>query len=214
VNRSSSLTTIGTAMTTRPPVAAVLAAAVLLAGCSATALDRSAPEEAPTSPVLSTASAAPPAPTVTSTLPGTAVIASAPPATPEPPPVDGRCPYLADEAVADINGQRTGTTRVIEVQPYPICIFSRTDGEWLASVRIISAGTPQAAVAAVDAHVPIDSSDPADQPAGWSGGSMVTESGSVYAVSRGSVAIVAESNQRQSIKGRQMVIAAIGNLGL
>lgn len=201
-------------MTTRSRVAAMLAAAVLLAGCSATAADRSAPEAASTSPVLTTAMAALPAPTVTSTLPGAAVIAAAPPATVEPPPVDGRCPYLTDEAVAEINGQRTGTTRVIEVQPAPVCIFSRTDGEWLASVRIVAAETPQAAAAAVDAHVPIDRSDPANEPAGWAGGSMVTESGSVYAISRGSIAIVAESNQRQSIKGRQMVIAAIGTLGL
>ena len=45
----------------------------------------------------------------------------------------------------------------------------------MASIRIIQADTPQAAVAAVDAHVPIDGSDPASQPPGWTGGSMVTD---------------------------------------
>ena len=43
---------------------------------------------------------------------------------------------------------------------------------------------------------------------------MVTDTGSVYAVSKGTMAIVAESNQQQSIKGRQMVISTVGSLGL
>jgi hypothetical protein len=116
--------------------------------------------------------------------------------------------------VADINGQHTGTTQVIDVQPQPVCVFYRSDGGWMASIRIIQADTPQAAVAAVDQHVPIDVSDPASQPPGWTGGSMVTDTGSVYAVSKGDIAIVAESNQQQSIKGRQMVIKAVANLGL
>lgn len=155
-----------------------------------------------------------PAPTLTSIAPGVTITAVPPPSTSEAAPVDGQCPYLADEVVAEINGQRTGTTKIIAGQPYPVCIFSRTDGEWLASVRVITADTPQSAVAAVDAHVPIGSSDPASQPPGWTGGSMVTDSGSVYAVAKGNVAIVAESNQPQSIKGRQLVIETVGNLGL
>ena len=152
--------------------------------------------------------------TVTSTAGGGTVLASPPPATQEPAPVDADCPYLANDAVADINGQHTGTTQIIDVAPYPICIFTRSDGDPLASIRIIQADTPEAAVAAVDAHVPIDGSDPASQPPGWSGGSMVTDTGSIYAVSKGTIAVVAESNQQQSIKGRQMVITAVGNLGL
>ena len=152
--------------------------------------------------------------TVTSTAGGGTVLASPPPPTPEPAPVDADCPYLANDAVADINGQHTGTTQIIDVAPYPICIFTRSDGDPLASIRIIQADTPEAAVAAVDAHVPIEGSDPASQPPGWSGGSMVTDTGSIYAVSKGTIAVVAESNQQQSIKGRQMVITAVGNLGL
>ena len=152
--------------------------------------------------------------TVTSTAGGGTVRASPPAPTPEPAPVDADCPYLANDAVADINGQHTGTTQIIDVAPYPICIFTRSDGEPLASIRVIQADTPESAVAAVDAHVPIDGSDPASQPPGWSGGSMVTDTGSIYAVSKGTIAVVAESNQQQSIKGRQMVITAVGNLGL
>ncbi len=152
--------------------------------------------------------------TVTSTAAGNTITAAPPPKTPEPPPTDGPCPYLSDDAVASINGQRTGPTQVIDVQPHPVCVFYRSDGGPLASIRVIQADTPQAAVAAVDQHVPIGSSNPAQQPPGWTGGSMVTDQGSIYAVSKGTIAIVAESNQQQSIKGRQMVITAIQNLGL
>jgi len=140
--------------------------------------------------------------------------AEQPPATQEPAPVVADCPYLSDDAVADINGQRTGVTTVVAVSPQPICTFTRSDGGWLATVRIVQADTPAAAAAAVDQHVPVDRSNPAADPPGWSGGSMSTADGSIYAVSKGSIAVIAEANQPQSIKGRQLVTAAITNLGL
>ena len=143
-----------------------------------------------------------------------AASATAPPTTDEPAPVAGTCPYLSDDTVADINGQRTGVTTVIEVDPHPICTFTRSDGGWLATVRIVQADSPAAAAAAVDQHVPVESSNPADDPAGWTGGSMATGDGSVYAVAKGSVAVIAEANQPQSIKGRQLAVTAIANLGL
>ena len=37
---------------------------------------------------------------------------------------------------------------------------------------------------------------------------------SVYAVAKGAIAVVAESNQLQTVKGRQMVVTAIARLGL
>ena len=43
---------------------------------------------------------------------------------------------------------------------------------------------------------------------------MVTDTGSVYAVSKGTIAVVAESNQQQSIKGRQTGDHRVANLGL
>ena len=140
--------------------------------------------------------------------------AEQPPATQEPAPVVADCPYLSDDAVADINGQRTGVTTVVDVQPHPICTFTRSDGGWLATVRIVQADTPAAAAAAVDQHVPVDRSNPAADPPGWSGGSMSTADGSIYAVSKGNIAVIAEANQPQSIKGRQLATAAITNLGL
>lgn len=137
-----------------------------------------------------------------------------PPATDEPAPAPGACPYLSDDQVADINGQHTGVTTVVDVSPQPICTFSRSDGGWLATVRIVQADTPAAAAAAVDQHVPVDQSNPADDPAGWTGGSMPTDRGSIYAVAKGPVAVIAEANQPLSIKGRQLAAAAIANLGL
>jgi len=196
----------------------LLASAVLLAGvagCSAAASGPGAASPAPATVTQTVGTLTSQlATTITSTASANLVTASPPPTTAEPAPVDGTCPYLADDVVADINGQHTGQTQLINVAPYPICMFYRSDGGFMASVRIIAADTPQAAVAAVDAHVPIDGSDPATQPAGWTGGSMVTDTGSIYAVSKGSIAIVAESNQQQSIKGRQLVITTVGNLGL
>jgi UPF0176 protein len=189
---------------------ALLAAA--LSGCSSPTSD--VPTAGSTTTVTAgTVTTGDPA-TITSTVAGATVVAAPPAETPEPAAKDGVCPYLTDDEIADINGQHTGTTQIIEVSPDPICIFSRSDGGFLASVRIIQADTPQAAVAAVDGHVPIEGSNPANQPPGWSGGSMVTGTGSVYAVSKGSMAVVAESNQQQSIKGRQMATDAISALGL
>ena len=185
---------------------AMLAAA--LAGCSG-----AGPTGPPTQTVtIGTITSLPPT-TVTSviTSPQTAV---PPPATDEPAPASADCPYLSDTDVADINGQHTGQTQIIDVTPYPICVFSRSDGGWMATVRVIQADTPEAAIAAVDAHVPIETSDPAGQPPGWTGGAMVTADKSIYAVSKGPIAVVAESNQLQSIKGRQMVIKTVANLGL
>lgn len=194
-------------------VAGVLGA-VALTGCStagggSASRSPTATETITAGTVTSTLSA-----TLTSTVAVSTVLAAPPPSTVEPAPVDSTCPYLADDVVADINGQHTGTTQTIDVAPYPVCVFTRSDGGPLASIRIIAADSPQSAVAAVDAHVPIEGSDPASQPPGWTGGSMVTDTGSIYAVSKGKIAIVAESNQQQSIKGRQMVIQAVTNLGL
>ena len=156
--------------------------------------------------------------TVTSAAPGSPTAAppaaEAPPPTPEPPPTDGPCPYLSDEDAELINGQRAGQTQIVATQPYPVCAFYRTDGEWMAGIRIMQAATPESATAAVDVAAPIDASDPANQPAGWAGGSMVAADRSVYAVSKGPIAVIAESNQLQTIKPRQMAVEAIAALGL
>jgi hypothetical protein len=199
----------------RTPVAAfpLLVVMVVLGGCSAATAPTTG-SAASTQTITEGTITSQVGTTLTSTVAGATITASPPAPTAEPGAVDGPCPYLADDVVADINGQHTGTTQTIAVSPYPICIFSRSDGGAMASVRIVQADTPQAAVAAVNQHVPIDKSNPASQPPGWTGGSMVTDSGSIYAVSKGPIAVIAESNQQQSIKGRQMVVDTVANLGL
>jgi hypothetical protein len=138
-----------------------------------------------------------------------------------PAAVIGECPYLAASDVMAINGQHAGATSIIPIKPYPICIFTRSDGGYLASTRIVVAATPAGAMAAVNAAAPVDESFPVNDPAGWSGGAMSLPNGtsdnplsrSVYAVSHGKTAIIAESNQAQSIKGRQMVEQIVANQG-
>lgn len=194
--------------------ACVAAALVSIAGCSGAGAGSSG-----TLPVGTTTTVTEGTRTITesvtmASVPVAPARAQPPAPTDEPAPVVGACPYLADDQVADINGQHTGVTSVVPVDPHPICTFTRSDGGWLATVRVVQAADPDAAVAAVDQHVPVDQSNPADDPAGWSGGSMATGRGSIYAVSKGAVAVIAEANQPQSIKGRQLATAAIANLGL
>ena len=70
--------------------------------------------------------------------------------------------------------------------------------------------------------MPVDRSFPVTHQAGWAGGAMATpdgvpgypDAGSIYAVSKGTIAVIAVSNQKQSIKGRQMVTQIVANLGL
>lgn len=133
----------------------------------------------------------------------------------------GDCPYIDAADVMSINGQHNGPTSIIPTKPYPICIFTRADGGYLATTRIIKAASPTAATAVIDSFAPVDQSFPVNFPAGWSGGAMSLPNGnadnagnrSVYAVSKGPIVIVAESNQGQSIKGRQMVELIVKNMG-
>lgn len=124
--------------------------------------------------------------------------------------------------VSDITGQHHGQTQLIQLDPHPTCVFYRSDGGRMGSVRVIQAATPAAAVAAVNQHVPIAGSQPATQPAGWTGGSMSSpgqmtqdsQATSVYAVSKGTIAVVADEDESPSLKARLMAVCAIYGLGL
>lgn len=161
-------------------------------------------------------------PSTVVTTPTDPTLVPPPPSTPEPAPTAAACPYLSAEEVAQANGQRTSRTETIATEPYPICVFYRPDGTVMAATRIVVADTDAAAAAAVNQHVPVDRSFPVTHPAGWAGGAMATpdgvpgypDAGSIYAVSKGTIAVIAVSNQKQSIKGRQMVTQIVANLGL
>lgn len=161
-------------------------------------------------------------PTTVTVTPTDPTLVPPPDPTPEPEPTVGTCPYLSAADAGLLNGQRVGRTIVIAVEPYPICEFYRPDGTVMAVTRVIVADSPASAAAAVNAHVPVDESFPVSKPDGWTGGAMGQQHGvgdypdgrSIYGVSKGDIAVIAISNQRESIKGRQMVTAVIDNLGL
>lgn len=168
-------------------------AVALLAGCSATI-------------VTGTAAPSPPSASANSSNTG-----SLPP---DPQPgATADCPYLAGEFVAESNGQHVSKVRVSADQPHPACFFYRPDGKIQLTVRVY-VGDAQTATALVNKAAPLDSSNPASDPSGWKGGYLSSDDGAVYAVSKGSTAVIAATNQKQSVKARTVVKKAIAALKL
>lgn len=203
-------------------------ALALVAACSPSGSDSAdvstSESEAPvsTSTIIRTSAPETVVATVTQTQAGTTLTAEPPPSTAEPAPVAGDCPYLDSTVARDLIGQRIGTPQIIEVAPHPVCTFNRaSDGAWAATIRIVEAPTPEQAVAVVNQHVPVADSMPASMPAGWTGGVMSeggqqagAEGRSVYAVSKGTIAVIAEENESRSIKARSLAVCAIFGAGL
>ncbi len=159
--------------------------------------------------------------TVTRTHADVTATAGPPKSTAEPAAISGECPYLGASVVSMITGQHHGDTRLVDLVPQPMCLFFRSDGGWMGSVRVIRAANPQAAAAAVNQHVPIADSQPASSPPGWVGGSTTkggmtqdADAKSVYGVAKGTIAVIAEENESPSIKARLMATCAIYQLKL
>ncbi|MGH3911879.1 MAG: DUF2020 domain-containing protein [Pseudonocardiaceae bacterium] len=133
---------------------------------------------------------------------------------PEPQPIgDGPCPYLDRVTVERANGQRVSAVRISADQPYPACFFYRGDGSEQLLTWIVVA-TPQVAGATVDAAAPVATSDLAELPGGWSGGTQPTSEGAVIAVARQGTAVVITTNQPQSAGARRIAEHVIAALGL
>jgi UPF0176 protein len=136
---------------------------------------------------------------------------------PAPQPVtDGPCRYLSTESVQAANGERVATVRVSGTgteTPYPACFFLTANGMVQLRTWIVVA-TPKEARATVDAAAPVNTSDLAELPGGWSGGSQPTAEGAVFAVVRHGTAVVITTNQRQTIGARQIAQEVITTLGL
>ncbi|MEU4518515.1 DUF2020 domain-containing protein [Amycolatopsis sp. NPDC024027] len=167
-------------------------AVALLAGCSATI-------------VTGTATPSPPS---ASTAAGTGSL----PPDPQPGATED-CPYLGSEVVAEANGQHVSKVRVSADQPHPACFFYRPDGKVQLTVRVY-VGDAKTATALVNKAAPVDSSNPASDPSGWKGGYLSTDDGAVYAVAKGPAAVIASTNQKQSVKARTVVKKAIAALKL
>ncbi|WP_233225728.1 DUF2020 domain-containing protein [Amycolatopsis sp. CA-126428] len=167
-------------------------AVALLAGCSATI-------------VTGTATPSPPS---ASTAAGTGSL----PPDPQPGATED-CPYLGSEVVAEANGQHVSKVRVSADQPHPACFFYRPDGKVQLTIRVY-VGDAKTATALVNKAAPVDSSNPASDPSGWKGGYLSTDDGAVYAVAKGPAAVIASTNQKQSVKARTVVKKAIAALKL
>ncbi|HET6503208.1 MAG TPA: DUF2020 domain-containing protein [Amycolatopsis sp.] len=133
---------------------------------------------------------------------------------PDPQPTGaGPCPYLATTFVADANGQHVSKVQISADKPDPACFFYALTGKLQLTVRVYS-GDPAVATALVDKAAPVDTSDPATDPAGWQGGYQPTETGAVYAVAKGGAAVIVTTNQKQTVKARTVADQAIAALAL
>jgi hypothetical protein len=66
----------------------------------------------------------------------------------------------------------------------------------------------------VNQAAPISTSSAASLDGGWTGGSQSTDTGSVYAVSKGGTAVVVTSNQKETIKCKTVLQRVLQNLQL
>lgn len=149
--------------------------------------------------------------------------AVAPPTANDMPPLEptpareGTCPYLSTAWVETANGQHVQKVELSADSTHPACFFLRPDGQIDVTVQVFT-GTPKAANALVNRAAPVDTSSPAGEPAGWTGGleSFGKAKGAVYAVRKEGTgtAVVVTTNQAQTIKAKRIAEETIANLGL
>ena len=124
------------------------------------------------------------------------------------------CPYLDTQWVADTNGQRVTGVGIDERFDTPACVYWSYPEEPQLTVIVRHMDSVDAATAVVDWAAPIASTDPAEEPEGWSGGRFGGNGHALYAVQKGSTAVVVFSNQEQSIKPQLVAERVIDRLGL
>ncbi|MCK7643161.1 DUF2020 domain-containing protein [Corynebacterium sp. CCM 8835] len=124
------------------------------------------------------------------------------------------CPYLDTQWVADTNGQRVTGVGVDERFDTPACVYWSYPEEPQLTVIVRHTDSVDAATAVVDWAAPIASTDPAEEPEGWSGGRFGGNGHALYAVQKDRTAVVVFSNQEQSIKPQLVAERVIGQLGL
>lgn len=113
--------------------------------------------------------------------------------------------------VAETNGQRTTGVGIDTRLDTPACVFwsyAQTPPQLTVIVRDMP--DEDSAAAVTDWAAPIDTTEPAEDPEGWSGGragaAMMPEglptghNGALYAVSKDNKAVVVFTDQEQSIK--------------
>ncbi len=134
------------------------------------------------------------------------------------------CPYVDGEWLQNTTGQRLTSTSLDTRFDPPACIFWSYENESQATVMVRHMQTNSQAVAVVDHAAPIDSTQKALQPEGWSGGRRGGDqgtagnsnagSGAVYAVWKDETAVVVFTAQEQSLKAQEIAEETIKNLNL
>lgn len=170
--------------------------------------------------------AAPVASATTSATTSTASVETVPEADGDKLPIDAlpevprtaqqECPYLSAQWVADTNGQRMTGLGIDQRFSTPACVFWSFPEEPQLTVIVREMPTVEEAIAVVDWAAPIDSTEPAEEPEGWSGGRRGGRetSGALYAVQKDTTAVVVFTNQQQSLKAQLVAEEVITNLGL
>ncbi|MDK8626380.1 DUF2020 domain-containing protein [Corynebacterium appendicis] len=129
------------------------------------------------------------------------------------------CPYLETQFVAETNGQKVTGSGIDERFDTPACVFWSYPKEPQLEVLVRHTGSAQEARDVVDHFAPVDITDLAEEPAGWSGGragggAIDGREGAVYAVAKDSVAVVVLTNQKESVKAQLIAEQALTNLSL
>ncbi|QGU03156.1 hypothetical protein CKALI_11570 [Corynebacterium kalinowskii] len=124
------------------------------------------------------------------------------------------CPYLDSQWVADTNGQRVLGSGIDERFDHPACVFWSYAEEEQLTVMVRTMASESDAEQVVNWAAPIDTTEPADLPAGWMGGRLGSPGRSLYAVYKDNKAVVVFTNQDQSLKAQLVAEETIKNLGL
>lgn len=129
------------------------------------------------------------------------------------------CPYLDTQFVAETNGQKVTASGTDTRFDTPACVYWSYPEDPQLEVIVRHTGSEEEARKVVDHAAPVDITDPAEQPAGWSGGRagggvVPGREGAVYAVAKDTVAVVVLTNQKESVKAQLIAEQAITNLSL
>ncbi|QGU08581.1 hypothetical protein COCCU_13410 [Corynebacterium occultum] len=128
------------------------------------------------------------------------------------------CPYLDTDWVAETNGQKVTGVGVDDNFSHPACVFWSYPEQPQLEVTIRELPDAGTATAVVDWAAPVDTTEPAEEIEGWSGGRAGAGIGghesAVYAVAKENWAVVVRSNQAQSLKAELVAREVINNLGL
>lgn len=186
------------------PTLVPLLSVLLLAGCT------TLPEDAP--PSSATVSAAAP------TALGDGLAVDVTPLVPGGRDSWVECPYLETAWVAETNGQKVTGVGIDGKFTPPACVFWSYPEAPQLEVMVRELPDAATATAVVDLAAPIDTTEPAEEIPGWSGGRAGAGIGghesAVYAVARANWAVVVRSNQEQSLKAELVAREVIDNLGL